>query len=518
MKIRILLVLAALFSANVMAQNIDLKGIEAFVNDIKALDDELVECNLAGYDSLMNNIISQIKEQSDEEFNEDIFRKRFYDSEFKVISITSLDAKGYSLMSDLVTEYDLDVTENFCGIPLVISKREDGEQEILFTGSGYTIIIRDDFDSEYMEIVYSNCNMIEILQKAMMMTIMGFDEDMIENNPLLDGDISFSLGLVRKNSVKEEPVVKMPVGSYPGDIIAAVSYEYNMRLKAMEKELVLADNEKREEISTEMKSFSEKMTRRLETLRAELDEIERPCIIDVPELGKNYVVIPANPHELLAEAMPYAVNGIYDWINETGFCDDNLDHISYIVTPRDVVIEYAVKHWSRDKWHYDGYSDEVKEAYMHEFQGGTPAILCRFSQNEKGYKKMIADFDDLFTLGLDSKYHNLEVTHSTEVNGKRFVQLYGEGDILMCVYDSPAEKYCHMSIIVGYDAFEQAVNECVMGNERDIAKKCNIIINDDFSHRFGIQFTNSEYLNLGKKYKSGVHINFGYAKKLLDVE
>ena len=57
MKIRILLVLAALFSANVMAQNIDLKGIEAFVNDIKALDDELVECNLAGYDSLMNNII-----------------------------------------------------------------------------------------------------------------------------------------------------------------------------------------------------------------------------------------------------------------------------------------------------------------------------------------------------------------------------------------------------------------------------------------------------------------------------
>ena len=516
MRIKILLVLALVLAVNVTAQNVDKKGIEAFVNDLKALDDEHVEYNIAGYDSLMNNIISQIKEQTDDNFNESLIRKKLCDTEWNIISVTSADEKGYSIMCDLIAAYDLDVVENFYGIPLVASTREDGCQEIVFTGNGYTIVIRDDVDYE-MEIFYSNCNMFEIIQQALTMMLMGFDEDFIEDNALFDfSDVSFSFGTAKKERSKEKPVVNVskPIGSYPEDIIAAVSDDYKDKLNSLEMQQLSAGKQEREELQDEIEELRDGMAEELEDLREKMKGVEMPELISVYDIGKSYVVIPAFPENLKNEMMPYAANGVYDWINETGFADENLDHISYIVTPEDVVVEYAVRHWPRNRWYYDGYSEEVKNAYALEFQGGTPAILCRFSQNEKGYNKMKADFETLFTLGLEGKFHNLEVVQNSERNGKRFVQLYGEGDIMMCVFDSPTDKYCHMSIIIGYDAFQQAVNESVMGDERDIAKKCNIIITDDFSHRLGIQFCDKEYQHLGKNYKNGVHIDFGYARKM----
>ena len=516
MRIKILLVFTFVLAVNVTAQNVDKKGIGAFVNDIKALDGEHVEYNIAGYDSLMNNIISQIKEQADEDFNESLIREKLCGTEWNIISVTSVDAKGYSLMCDLIAAYDLYVVENFYGIPLVTSTREDGCQEIVFTGNGYTIVIRDDVDYE-MEIVYSNCNMFEIIQQALTMMLMGFDEDFIGDNALFDfSDVSFSFGTVKKERSKENPVanIRKPTGSYPEEIMAAVSDEYKNRLNSMEMQLLSASKEEHDELQDEIEELRADMTKELEDLREELNGIESPEVISVYDIGKSYVVIPAIPENLKNDVMPYAANGVYDWINETGFADESLDNISYILTPKDVVVEYAVRHWPRNRWYCDGYSEEVRNAYALEFQGGTPAILCRFSQNEKGYNKMIADLGDLFSLGLNGKYHNLEVVQNSERGGKHFVQLFGEGDVMMCVFDSPADKYCHMSIIIGYDAFQQAVNECIMGDERDIAKNCNIIITDDFSHRLGIQFCDTEYQHLGNNYKSGVHIDFGYARKM----
>ena len=65
--------------------------------------------------------------------------------------------------------------------------------------------------------------------------------------------------------------------------------------------------------------------------------------------------------------------------------------------------------------------------------------------------------------------------------------------------------------IGGGGGFEQAVNEYVFGGERDIAKKCNIIINSDLSDGSGgIHFTTDEYFFAGKSHKNGVHIDFRY--------
>ena len=90
----------------------------------------------------------------------------------------------------------------------------------------------------------------------------------------------------------------------------------------------------------------------------------------------------------------------------------------------------------------------------------------------------------------------------------------------MHLFDSPADKYCHMSIIIGgTDGFEQAVNEYLFGGEKDFAKKCNIVINSDLSgNSYGIHFTEDEYFFAGKSHKNGVHIDFGYARKFTGLE
>ena len=127
---------------------------------------------------------------------------------------------------------------------------------------------------------------------------------------------------------------------------------------------------------------------------------------------------------------------------------------------------------------------------------------------------MLREFGDFFRRKPGEKVMGLEVTQNSENNGKRFVQLWGEGGILMCLLDSPADKYCHMSIIIGgVTGFEQAVNEYVFGGEKDFAKKCNIIIDSDLrDNSYGIHFTEDKYFFAGRSHKNGVHIDFGYAR------
>jgi hypothetical protein len=74
-----------------------------------------------------------------------------------------------------------------------------------------------------------------------------------------------------------------------------------------------------------------------------------------------------------------------------------------------------------------------------------------------------------------------------------------------------------MSIIIGgVSGFEQAVNEYRFGGEKDFAKRCNIVIDSDLrNNSYGIHFVNDEYFYAGKSHKNGVHIDFGYARKLL---
>ena len=248
----------------------------------------------------------------------------------------------------------------------------------------------------------------------------------------------------------------------------------------------------------------------------EIADLEKPSFILNLETNSFFVAIPAVPEDIKKDMQPYAAYGVYDWINSLGFgkgaMTDSTDQKSEIILPEDVARLYAVKHLPQEKWNEEGYSPMLKAIYRQEYQGGTPAVLYRHSKNEAGYEDMLKDLSFLFKLEQGDTYRNLKVTQQSERNGKRFVQLYGEGRILMCVFDSPEDKYCHMSILIGGGGgFEQAVNEYVFGGERDIATRCNIIINSNLSDDSGdIHFTTDESFFAGKSHKSGVHIDFKY--------
>ena len=247
----------------------------------------------------------------------------------------------------------------------------------------------------------------------------------------------------------------------------------------------------------------------------EIADLKKPAFVLNLETGCVNVAIPSVPEDIKKDMQPYAAYGVYDWINGLGFgkgMTDSADQKSEIILPEDVARLYAVKHLPQEKWNEEGYSPMLKAIYQKEYQGGTPAVLYRHSKNEAGYKDMLSDLGFLFKLELGDTYKNLKVTQQSEREGRRFVQLYGEGGILMCVFESAEDKYCHMSILIGgAGGFEQAVNEYVIGGERDIATRCNIIINSDLSgDSGGIHFTTDEYFFAGKSHKSGVHIDFKY--------
>lgn len=484
-----------LFAMNIQAQNIDTKGLQTFIDELKALNREHVGYVDEFYRSINDssattsvklelpcNIISINVNGSKIPLSG--IRKR--NPDFHFLHIESLDETGYNLISEILNKYHNTETEEMLGIPIMASMRKDGEEQTIFMNDENSLLIRD--SENEIELLYGNFNLMDITQYLITSAANVFDEEFIDVE--MFGGIKYCIPISDKIGFGK-----------PTD----------------NKEFPSANSD---EIMQFAHKIHENETELLEKLEEKLNKLKHPDFIKiVPGSETHYVAIPKVADELKDKMKPYALNGVYDWINGTGFNKGasmlNLDQISCIITPRDVAREYAIRHLHATNGFDDGFNKEYKERATVEYQGGTPAILYRFSQNEKGYDEMLNDLGFLFNCKQGEKKFNLEVIQQNRRNGKRFVQLYGEGNILMCLFDSPKEKYCHMSIIVGgVSGFEQAVNEYVFGGEKDFAKKCNIIIDSNLSdNSYGIHFTDDEYFHAGKKYKNGVHINFGYFEK-----
>ena len=114
-------------------------------------------------------------------------------------------------------------------------------------------------------------------------------------------------------------------------------------------------------------------------------------------------------------------------------------------------------------------------------------------------------FSPFFALNVGERYENLKVTNRiTTPDGKRFVQLYGDREIIMSIYDSPADNYCFMNITIGHDsAFEAFLNAFTFDGEDKIAAKYRIVINED-----GLQITPSG------ESKGGVNYQWKYFEEL----
>lgn len=480
--------MAVCTAMTMQAQEIDWTGLTIFAEELEALQDEHVSCDTMTHRELLDYLDTEIVCV----FDADTLLAKLDKKDFRLIKISSHDGIGRESIYKILDKYEVTTAEVLFGIPLLICNRRDGAQVMLFVGDKASLMILDYGDS--IEVLYLNTDLMEIIKEvftAMMINGNGGSITIGES-----GDLQFSYSFKRTRDEQEENEEEPKVYSFDQQSSGNDPYE---RL-----------NEEVGKVAarTAIPDFSE--------LNKEIEKLGKPSFLLIPGTDCYNVFTPSVPEEIRKEMQPYAAYGVYDWINGLGFgkgaMTDSADQKSEIILPEDVARLYAVKHLPQEKWNEEGYSPMLKAIYQKEYQGGTPAVLYRHSKNEVGYRDMLSDLGFLFKLELGDTYKNLKVTQQGEREGKRFVQLYGEGGILMCVFESSEDKYCHMSILIGgAGGFEQAVNEYVIGGERDIATRCNIIINSDLSgDSGGIHFTTDEYFFAGKSHKSGVHINFRY--------
>ena len=485
MKKMIVCLIAVCSAMAMQAQEIDFEGLKAFAEELEALQDEFVSCDTMTHRELLDDLGTKIVSDSDA----DALLAKLDKKDFRLIKISATDGIGRKSIYKVLDKYEVTTAEVLFGIPLLLCNRSNGAQAMLFVGDKASLMIMDYGDS--IEVLYLNTDLMEIIKEVFTAMMINGDGGSITIGE--SGDLQFSYSFSRtteaitterKANEGEEPKV----------------YSFNQQSDG-----------------TEYLSFNKdvnKETANTEKVQ-EIADLKKPTFVLNLETGRVNVAIPTVPEDIKKDMQPYAAYGVYDWINSLGFgkgMTDSADQKSEIILPEDVARLYAVKHLPQEKWNEEGYSPMLTAIYQKEHQGGTPAVLYRHSKNEAGYRDMLSDLGFLFNLELGDTYKNLKVTQQSEREGKRFVQLYGEGGILMCVFDSSEDKYCHMSILVGgAGGFEQAVNEYVIGGERNFATRCNIIINSDVADGSGgIHFTTDEYFFAGKSHKNGVHIDFKY--------
>ena len=508
--------MALLLATNAYAQVVDQDKLQKFIAELKALEGEHVECMSENEGEFC--LPPDIAVITMTDMATHLRSVMLSDTTFRYQFVVTTDKIGYNLVKGVLEKYYDDEQEDIFGIQLMACRREDGEEQTLFLDGNNTFMVRDDGD--HIEILYGTFNIFRSLQNALRPFVEEYDEEYVDVE--MFGGMEFGVHVA---DMKKSPInLYSPTADSKRIIqLARKIYEENMLL--LESRLANAESEEqREEIAEMIVEFNAEQKEALEELERELGQLCRPSFIEIVNgSDEHYVAIPEVPAELKEKMQPYAANGVYDWINRyysfrAGAKTGITDIISCIITPRDVAREYVIRNFPRNKWYDEGFGQEYKDFAAVEYQGGMPAVLYSFSQNENGYNEMLMEYGDLFRRKLGDKVHGLEVTQCSENNGKRFVQLWGEGSILMCVYDSPADKYCHMSIIVGgVTAFEQAVNEYHFGGEKDFAKKCNIVIDSDLGdNSYGIHFITDEYFYAGRSHRNGVHIDFGYAKKFTE--
>ena len=485
MKKMILCFIAVCSATTMQAQEIDWTGLSQFSDELEALQGDHVSCDTMTHLELLDYLDTEIVSDDDELFT------KLDKKDFRLIMIASPDGIGRESIYKVLDKYEVTTAEVLFGIPLLLCNRRDGVQVMLFVGDRASLMVLDYGDS--IEVLLLNSDLMMIFKEIFTSMMIHGDGGNITIGSSGELQFSYSFSRTSEHVETERGECKEPeVYSFDQQSSGNDPYQrFN------------------EEVAQLAAQTGDKLNREQQ---AQLDEqiklLKKPAFVQIPGTEDYLLGIP----ELSDE--PSRV--VYDWVNELGFgkgaVKDNPHQKSEIILPEDVARLYAVTHLPQEKWNEEGYSPTFKAIYQKEYQGGTPAVLYRFSKSEEGYKDMLSDLGFLFKLELGDTYRNLKVTQQSERNGKRFVQLYGEGGILMCVFDSPADHYCHMSILVGGGGgFEQAVNEYVFGGERDIATRCNIIINSDLSgNSCGIHFTTDEYFFAGKSHKNGVHIDFRY--------
>ena len=412
------------------------------------------------------------------------------DEEKGIYAINSVDEESYKALSAIIEKYDIYFAEEIFGMELMLNVREGGSQTIVFQGDTYGLAITDNVHSFDLAIIIVKGSAIKLYfniegAKANTQEV-HFSES--------GGDVyigSRSAGVEETVALTDVPEIEKVERSLPSDIALELFDHYMPMIHELEtKNSAGAD------------SIRQVWKDEILYLESWIKRIESPGMIKIPCTGNFMIVIPEGTKQ-----------GLYEWINSTGACRTQGQKIAFILASDIAVYSAAsAKQPHHTAWSLEGYSDAMKELFVKEVPGGEPVYIYRRSTTTEGYETMKNDLRQFFYLDGNDKSHRYKGFNTIErIDTEEYCFLHRyDGTTTILIYDSRAEKYCQMDIIVGgAEVFNQAVNDISIEGDNAHAAKCNVIICDG-----GVEFVDGEVEINGVTYDSGVHFTTGYMEKL----
>lgn len=496
MKRFIFFVLSVLFLFSLDAQEVE--RVNSFIKKLTDLEGEHVKCDVSGFHYFLDDIVTAQFNGQDIKLDTKSILERLGNDEWKFIVIVSDDDEGYRAINDILDTYDVTTVEELFGIPLVVNQRESGNQRIFFIGKNHSIAIEDDAENEEVKVLYTNCNIVDVLRQAVALFTLGIDEFDDFINDGYEAISSFGNRWEMKNDLKADGDAR---GCGKSDFLNVVRADGMQMIEEMKKDSSVTVDDVGE-MREELKGL-------IEGLKEKLGEVDVLTFTENPVTRDFFIVMSDEQMEI-----ERFYGSIYTWINSVGLlgatkydADDVLTRYANFITPVDVLHEYMIRFLPKEEWLLCNRNDNLTNLYKNKFPGGTPAVYFLLAQHDEAeYKSMLSNVEVFFDLKLKDTYRNLKVVQRSDRDGKRFVQLYGERKTMITVLDNPALNVCMMTITVGSAKdFENALNAYGIVGKENVAQKYNIIISEQ-----GIVFSDEEYLSPVDKEmkKNGVHIDF----------
>ena len=412
------------------------------------------------------------------------------DEEKGIYVINSVDEESYKSLSAIVEKYDIYFAEEIFGMELMLNVREGGSQTIVFQGDTYGLAITDNVHSFDLSIIIVKGSAVKLYFNIEGAKSPSQEVHFSESG----GDVyigSRSAGVEETVALTDVPEIEKVERPLPSDIALELFDHYMPMIQELEtKNSAGAD------------SIRQVWKDEILYLESWIKRIESPGMIKIPCTGNFMIVIPEGTKQ-----------GLYEWINSTGICRTQGQKTAFFLAT-DIAVHSATraKQPHHTGWSLEGYSNEMKEILASEVPGEEPAYIHRRSTTDDGYETMKNDLQQLFYLDGNNKSHRYKGFRAIEridTEEQCFLHLY-DGTTTILLYDSHAERYCQMDIIVGgAEVFNQAVNDISIEGDNAHAAKCNVIICDG-----DVEFIDGEVEINGVTYDSGVHFTTGYMEKL----
>ena len=408
------------------------------------------------------------------------------DEEKGIYVINSVDEESYKALSAIIEKYDIYFAEEIFGMELMLNVREGGSQTIVFQGDTYGLAITDNAHSFDLAIIIVKGSAIKLY-----FNIEGAKANTQEVHFSESGGDVYIGSVEETVALTDVPEIESVESPLPSDIALELFDHYMPMIQELEtKNSAGAD------------SIRQVWKDEILYLESWIKRIESPGMIKIPCTGNSMIVIPEGTKQ-----------GLYEWINSTGICRTQGQE-SDIILAGDIAVYAATKakqpHQTR--WSLEGYSDAMKEVFAKEVPGGEPAYIHRRSTTAEGYERMKNDLQQFFYLDGKNKSHRYKGFNTIEridTDEYCFLHLY-DGTTTILIYDSRAEKYCQMDIIVGgVELFNKAVNDVSIEGGNGHGTKGNVIICDG-----DVESVDGEVEINGVTYDSGVHFRTGYMENL----